>query len=135
MCLHQNRASQLTRIADHMYRMAIFGLIVAAEDPSLDSNRIIAMALVHDIAEAVTGDLTPLCRVSDEEKQKREQNAMQLFVQLLSGSSAAKHIEGLWNEYEHRSSPEARLVKDLDRFELCIQALEYEYGASPADSP
>mgnify|MGYP002715271282 CR=1 FL=1 len=118
-----------------MYRMAIFGLIVAAEDPSLDTNRIIAMALVHDIAEAVTGDLTPLCRVSDEEKQKREQNAMQLFVQLLSGSNAAKYIEELWHEYECRSSPEARLVKDLDRFELCIQALEYEYGASLTDSP
>lgn len=113
-----------------MYRMAILAIVVTSEDTSLDADKVIAMALVHDIAEAQTGDLTPLCKVPEDVKHDKEQRAMDHFMRLLHNSPAATRISGLWKEYEARKTPEARLVKDLDRFELCLQALEYEYGAS-----
>jgi len=45
---------------------------------------------------------------------------------MLHNSPAAQQIEALWKEYEERQTPEAKFVKDLDRFEMASQALEYE---------
>jgi hypothetical protein len=49
---------------------------------------------------------------------------------LPADSSSSKRIRDLWEEYEAGQSAEARFVKDLDRFELGLQAVEYEQGRS-----
>jgi len=52
---------------------------------------------------------------------------MQNFTQeMLQNSPEAQKMEALWKEYEEGQTAEARLAKDLDRFEVCVQALEYE---------
>lgn len=35
-------------------------------------------------------------------------------------------VIALWEEYEARITPESKFVKDLDLFELAVQAVEYE---------
>ena len=45
-------------IADHMYRMAMMAF-VAAEEEGLDPARCMQIALAHDLAEMVVGDITP----------------------------------------------------------------------------
>uniref|UniRef100_V5GVZ1 5'-deoxynucleotidase n=2 Tax=Kalmanozyma brasiliensis (strain GHG001) TaxID=1365824 RepID=V5GVZ1_KALBG len=117
-------------IADHMYRMAMLSLLCPAE-ADVDLGKCVQLAIVHDLAEAEVGDLTPLDGVGKEEKMRREKEAIQYFVHDLLGSSAAGlRIEALWEEYEARETKESKLVKDLDRFELSLQAIEYErrYG-------
>ncbi|SPO21004.1 uncharacterized protein UTRI_00481 [Ustilago trichophora] len=117
-------------IADHMYRMAILSLLCPAES-DVDLGKCVQLAVVHDLAEAEVGDLTPLDGVNKTEKMRREKEAIQYFVHDLLGSSAAGlRIEALWEEYEARETKESKLVKDLDRFELGLQAIEYErrYG-------
>lgn len=44
----------------------------------------------------------------------------------LAPSTIGEEIYQLWMEYETKSSPEARIVKDLDKFEMILQAYEYE---------
>eukprot|EP00271_Cylindrocystis_brebissonii_P008214 TRINITY_DN2223_c0_g1_i1.p1 TRINITY_DN2223_c0_g1~~TRINITY_DN2223_c0_g1_i1.p1 ORF type:complete len:231 (+),score=18.64 TRINITY_DN2223_c0_g1_i1:517-1209(+) len=61
-------------IADHMYRMAVMALVIT--DPSIDKDRCIKMALAHDIAEAIVGDITPHCGVAKAEKRQMEAAAM-----------------------------------------------------------
>lgn len=39
---------------------------------------------------------------------------------------ARERFRSLWEEYEARETPESKLVKDLDRLELVLQAVEYE---------
>ncbi|SPO20086.1 uncharacterized protein UTRI_00481_B [Ustilago trichophora] len=117
-------------IADHMYRMAILSLLCPAES-DVDLGKCVQLAVVHDLAEAEVGDLTPLDGVNKTEKMRREKEAIQYFVHDLLGSNAAGlRIEALWEEYEARETKESKLVKDLDRFELGLQAVEYErrYG-------
>jgi putative hydrolase of HD superfamily len=48
------------------------------------------------------------------------------FRELLGNTTMAQEIVDLWQEYEDASSPEALFVKDLDKFEMIVQALEYE---------
>ncbi len=103
-------------IADHMYRMAILSLLCPAES-DVDLGKCVQLAIVHDLAEAEVGDLTPLDGVDKKEKMRREREAMQYFVHDLLGSNAAGlRIEALWEEYEARETKESKLVKDLDRF-------------------
>lgn len=111
-------------IADHMYRMALLAMLLDVD--GIDVQKCAMMALVHDLAEALVGDLTPLCKVSKNEKQQREQAAMRELTELLGNSVSRKRIIDLWHEYEERESEESKLVKDLDLFELCLQAYEYE---------
>lgn len=49
-----------------------------------------------------------------------------LVEMLIPDSAASRRIRERWREYEDRQTPESRFVKDLDRFELGLQAVEYE---------
>lgn len=44
----------------------------------------------------------------------------------MHGSEAAIEIKALWMEYETAESEEALFVKDVDKFEMILQAFEYE---------
>ncbi|KAG6427806.1 hypothetical protein SASPL_112053 [Salvia splendens] len=112
-------------IADHMYRMGLMALI-ASDNPSVNREKCIKMAIVHDIAEAIVGDITPSDGVPKEEKSRREQEALQKMCELLGGGERAQEIKELWMEYEQNSSMEAKVVKDFDKVEMILQALEYE---------
>ncbi|EOA27759.1 hypothetical protein CARUB_v10023915mg [Capsella rubella] len=112
-------------IADHMYRMGLMALI-SSDIPGVNRDKCMKMAIVHDIAEAIVGDITPSCGISKEEKNRRESEALEHMCKLLGGGERAKEIAELWREYEENSSPEAKVVKDFDKVELILQALEYE---------
>ncbi|XP_074570345.1 uncharacterized protein LOC141826921 [Curcuma longa] len=112
-------------IADHMYRMALMSL-VAGEIPGVDRERCIKIAIVHDIAEAIVGDITPSDGIPKAEKSRREQEALDEMCRILGGGLMADEIQELWQEYENNSSTEASLVKDFDKVEMILQALEYE---------
>ncbi|CAL0308016.1 unnamed protein product [Lupinus luteus] len=112
-------------IADHMYRMSLMALI-AGDVPGLNRERCIKIALIHDIAEAIVGDITPSDGVPKAEKSRREQAALNEMCDVLGGGTRAEEIKELWSEYENNSSLEANLVKDFDKVELILQALEYE---------
>ncbi|KAM4633484.1 5'-deoxynucleotidase HDDC2 isoform 2-T2 [Polymixia lowei] len=110
-------------VSDHMYRMAMMSLTIT--DPTVDKDRCIKLALVHDMAECIVGDIAPGDNVSKEEKHRREEATMRHLTGLLQ-DGLNKEIYGLWEEYETQSSPEARLVKQFDLLEMVLQAHEYE---------
>ncbi|KAG9143612.1 hypothetical protein Leryth_019204 [Lithospermum erythrorhizon] len=112
-------------IADHMYRMALMALI-AVDIPGLNRERCVKIAIVHDIAEAIVGDITPSDGVPKVEKSRMEQAALNEMCKVLGGGMRAEEIKELWAEYENNSSLEANLVKDFDKVEMILQALEYE---------
>uniref|UniRef100_A0A8D0C742 5'-deoxynucleotidase HDDC2 n=1 Tax=Salvator merianae TaxID=96440 RepID=A0A8D0C742_SALMN len=110
-------------VSDHMYRMAIMAMVT--EDKTLNKDKCIRLALVHDMAECIVGDIAPADNISKEEKHRREEEAMKHLTQLLS-EELRKEIYELWEEYESQSSAEAKFVKELDQCEMILQALEYE---------
>ncbi|KAJ2999998.1 hypothetical protein HKX48_003291, partial [Thoreauomyces humboldtii] len=121
----ENGIADAESIADHMHRMGILSLLLPQSSP-IDRTRCIKMSIVHDLAECIVGDLTPHGGISKAEKHKRERDAMDELVDMLQGSVEAEEIRDLWKEYEDAATEEALFVKDLDKFEMIVQALEYE---------
>ena len=110
-------------VADHSFRVALLALVLSGDaDPPLDRERCVAMALVHDLAESLVGDITPYDGVSTEEKHRREREAMEHLAALAGDPRLLR----LWEEYQAAATPEARFVKDLDKLETVLQAAEYE---------
>lgn len=114
-------------ISDHMYRMSITSMLIT--DPKVNRDRCVRIALVHDIAESLVGDITPFDGVDKEEKHRREWETIQYLCEFLIepyNEKAAKEILNDWLEYENISSLEARYVKDIDKYEMLVQCFEYE---------
>ncbi|TGZ84639.1 hypothetical protein EX30DRAFT_367786 [Ascodesmis nigricans] len=115
-------------IADHMYRMGVICMLCPPE-AGLDKDRCVKMALIHDMAESLVGDITPPDNVPSAEKKNRELEAMTYLTEELlkpiSETIATEFME-IWTEYEDGKSKEAVFVKDVDCFELICQTIEYE---------
>lgn len=113
-------------VSDHMYRMALIAF-TAAPDAGVNGLHAAKLALVHDLAEALVGDITPHDGVSPQDKRKREQDAMQVIRDnLLKDKQVGNELYDLWVEYEESTSDEARFVKQIDKLEMVLQADEYE---------
>ncbi|MFH1236857.1 MAG: HD domain-containing protein [Candidatus Aenigmatarchaeota archaeon] len=115
-------------VADHSFMLAVMSYFYAKK-LHLDADKCVKMALMHDIGEAFSGDIPDRIRDSDRtmsraEKAKREATGMVRMLALLPDDEAVE-IHGIWSEFTERKSAEARLVKDLDKLEMCMQALEY----------
>jgi len=109
-------------VAEHSHRVALLALLLAPRaQPPLDAARCMAMALVHDLAEALVGDITPYDGVDAAEKRRREEAAMHELAALAGDGS----LLDLWREYDAAETAEARFVKELDRLETVLQAAEY----------
>ncbi|XP_013197073.1 5'-deoxynucleotidase HDDC2 [Amyelois transitella] len=113
-------------IAGHMYRMGMMTFLLTDQNntTNLDRFKCLQIALVHDLAECIVGDITPHCGVSPEEKHRQEDEAMKKIAEL-TGMAGDRMYE-LYKEYEFQSSPEAQFAKDLDRYDMILQAFEYE---------
>ncbi|WAQ85487.1 hypothetical protein PtA15_6A115 [Puccinia triticina] len=124
---HRKAQDNQTDISDHMYRMAMLAML-SEKDAQLDISKCVMLALVHDLAEAEVGDITPHDGISREEKHRREALAIEKFTAdlLPAQSVASQRLKSLWLEYEDGQTREAKFVKDLDRFELALQGVEYE---------
>ncbi len=111
-------------VADHTWGVAFLCLVFGEED--IDIDRALKMALIHDLAEAETGDIPTHAvdaetDVSPGEKEEMETEVIEDFSEQLGAP-----LKELWEEYEARETAEARFVKDMDMVEMCLQALKYE---------
>lgn len=85
------------------------------------------MALIHDLAESITGDITPHDNISKEEKYNLEKDAMNTILSHLSSFPISQmEFMNLWEEYNRDESNEAQFVKDIDKFEFAFQAFKYK---------
>jgi len=96
----------------------------------LDIPRCSKMALIHDMAEALVGDITPVDGIAKPEKSRRETTTMKYFTNGLLGKVengvVGVEMMAVWQEYEDDQTLEAHFVHDVDKIELLLQMTEYE---------
>lgn len=120
-------------ISDHMYRMSIMTMFAPPELSSkLNVPHCTKMALVHDMAESLVGDITPVDKdITKDEKARREAAVMDYITTTLLGSvpwaaGSAQDLRRVFQEYEDNETLEAHFVHDVDKVELLLQMVEYE---------
>jgi len=109
-------------VADHIFRTSIL-CMVYSDLEGLDELKLLRMALIHDLPEAIIGDLTP-SRKTTRSKEK-ENSAMNQMLSLLPKEQRKKYMTD-WNEYQEGKSREAKAVRQLEKLEMALQAKEYE---------
>jgi putative hydrolase of HD superfamily len=111
-------------VAEHSFGNAFLCLLLVDNLPKLDKEKVLRLALIHDLGEVYAGDLTPQDGVSKVEKYQREKIAVEKIIGSIPSCGA---LLDDWHEYENQTSPEARFVKDIDRLEFALQACSYQH--------
>ncbi len=114
-------------VADHSWGTALLCLLYA-EAAGVDAERAVAMALVHDAAEALTGDVA--ARVDESDRtislQQKQEDERAAIDRLFPAGGSATPIRELWQQYEASAAAEARFVRDMNLVDMCLQALRYQ---------
>jgi len=86
--------------------------------------KLIEMALIHDLAESITGDITPET-MNNKRKNKLENEAFGKIMCMLCTKSLKKRYLELWHDYQTKKSFESKCVHLLDKLEMVLQANYY----------
>lgn len=117
-------------IADHCYRVSLLSMlladVLADQGVPLDVEKVMRLALLHEVAEARIGDLPfpALKYIPEEVKASGERAAVEAMFERF-GPLRKKYTQ-LWDDFEEGISIEGKLVRAADKLELMIQVLEYE---------
>ena len=101
-------------VAEHSWRVALMAMLVADEFPDVDIDRVIRMCLIHDLGEAVTGDIPTF--VKTDADRAVEGRAVDALIAALP-APWPDALSALFDEMEALQTPEAKLYKALDRME------------------
>ncbi|MBK7895127.1 MAG: HD family hydrolase [Anaerolineaceae bacterium] len=113
-------------VAAHSFGVVFVALVLAqVVDIELDLGRLLAMAALHDLPEALTTDIpTPAWRyLPPGIKTAVERGAMQ---EMVGDTQFAPAFMALWEELHAAQTPEAKLADDADKLEMFVQAFVYE---------
>lgn len=102
---------------EHSWHLATMALVLAEHSPEpVALERVLGMLLVHDIVEIDAGDTFAYDTAGQVDKLEREERAAERIFGLLPADQAAE-LRGLWDEFEARETPEAKLAAALDRLQ------------------
>lgn len=139
-------------IADHIFRTALMTMILGSRSKGLDVNKAVKMALVHDLGESQLGDLISKEKIDLKIKRGHDMGPLRQFkkkqgnigamtesqarareedaIRMLSELVGSEEILSLWKEFEEKKTREAQFVRQIDKLEMALQALEYEKGGN-----
>lgn len=118
-------------VGDHTYFMAIMGMIFSSKT-NLNTEKILKMILIHDLAESKIGDITPE-KLPFDEKKDLENSAFFKICQNLSKDTQLEFLE-LWKEFQENITLESKFVHQIDKLEMAFQAKIYEKSIDNKDN-
>ena len=104
-------------VAEHSWRLAVMAMLCADEYPDLNINKVIKMCLIHDLGEALTGDVPAFLKTDENEKE--EEKAIESLLTLLP-TYTKEELSALFEEMGSLKTDEAKLYKSLDNIEALI---------------
>lgn len=110
--------SDFANVAEHTLRVMWIALVLADMENIKDTAKVIKMALVHDITETRTGDVHYVTRLYTKRNEEKA------ISDILTGLRLEPEMKALWEEYEERNSPEAKIVKDADTLDVDLELRE-----------
>ena len=103
--------------------------MVLSDMKSLDSEKVLKMTILHDWAESKIGDFMPE-QIGYDKKSELENYAMSEILESLP-QKIQDDYQNIWDEFLSRETPESKLVYELDKLEMALQAKIYEKDVDP----
>ncbi len=121
-------------VAAHSFGVGVTAMILAdeikARGLTVDCERVLRMALLHDWAETRVGDM-PRTATNYFGSEARKSAETRAFADIIRGAGVGEaEYEALYQDYEQRRSLEARLVKAADVIDLLVQAYALEHAGA-----
>lgn len=116
-------------VAEHSWRLCLMAMLLYGRDPDVDLLRLLKMCLIHDLGEAVRGDVPAPAQREDSSKAAQERSDLLQLIEPLS-ADVRREIMELWDAYEAAETREAVLAKGLDKLETILQ---HTQGRNPTD--
>ena len=116
-------------VAAHTWRLCLMSVVLEEQFPEVDFARLVKMCIIHDLGEAIGGDIPAIEQKPGEDKSAKEREDLLQLLQPLP-THTRDQITELWDEYEAASTPEARIAKALDKLETILQ---HNQGKNPDD--
>ncbi len=113
-------------VAEHSFAVAVISMLLASRmGIDIDVERLLKIALIHDLPEHMLGDIhAPATRLLGQEV--KEAAELRILEELFGSLDDADEYIGLWKEFADRSSVEGRIVRAVDKLEMFTQAYLYE---------
>lgn len=108
-------------LSDHIIRVIWIALTIAKYENVKNTEKIMKMALIHDVSESRSVDSH---YVSRQYVDRHEEEAI---TDTLDGTAVEEEFLALWKEYEERKCIEAQIVKDADLIDVDMELKEQEY--------
>jgi putative hydrolase of HD superfamily len=107
-------------LTEHTLRVIWTALVIAKHEGVANTDKIIKMALVHDIGESRSVDVN---YVSREYADRHEDKAI---ADTLENTAVRDEFLPIWEEYEKRECIESKIVKDADHIDVDLELKELE---------
>lgn len=122
-------AGEPESVAEHTWRLCLMAMLLYGRAPGLDLARLLKMCVIHDLGEAIGGDVpAPAQSVGGNKAGRERADLLELTAPL--PAALREEITALWDEYEAAASPEATVAKGLDKLETILQ---HTQGKNPSD--
>jgi len=122
-------AGEAESVAEHTWRLCLMAMLLYGDTPGVDLARLLRMCLIHDLGEAIGGDVPAPAQTPESGKADRERADLLELTGSLPPMLRREIVE-LWDEYETAATSEAKLAKGLDKLETILQ---HTQGRNPAD--
>lgn len=107
----------VANLAEHHFRVVWLALILAKNENVKNTDKVMKMAMVHDIVEGRAGDVHYISRQYTERNEK-------LAIDDIIKDTSLSEFAALWEEYEAKKSIEAKVVKDADNLDVDLELME-----------
>lgn len=113
-------------VADHTFGTAVLAMVIS-DLKGLDTEKMIRMALIHDLHESIMGDWDSLKKekFGEDKFREKEKESIGKILRLVPEKLKDKYSK-LWDEFVEGKSEEAKLIEEIEKLELAFQTLEYE---------
>ena len=115
--------------AEHTWRLCLMILLFEREYPELDFHKLLKICLIHDLGEAIHGDISAVEQAKMGSKADAERNDFITIIEPLDKTLKEEFL-ALWDEYEAAETKEAKLAKAFDKLETILQHIQ---GKNPKD--
>jgi len=115
--------------AEHSWRLCLMAMAFEDSLPELDFPKLLKMCVIHDLGEAINGDIPAVSQATHPDKGAQERRDLLTVAADLDEPFKAALL-ALWDDYENAASPEARAAKALDKLETILQ---HNQGRNPPD--